>query len=489
MGWIDRLLGRAPVIETPVVAAVREAAPVRGVMVDADEAGWRRLSHSKRDLEPLTHARSLELAYYAWERNRLANRLIELPLAYLLAGGVRIEVDDPQTQEWIDQFWEDPISRWDLRLVDRVRELHLFGEQVFRLFINPVSGHIRVAGIDPHKVVEVITDPDNSEMVIAIKVRETAPVADEKVFRAVINCAETELGPRAQALRASLTAGDVVFWRINGLSAGARGRSDLLSAVDWADVYEELLFGELDRATTARTVMWDCTVTGADEDELRKRAATVPPPKGNSVRFHNENETWASVSPELAAADFSATTRTLLTNILGGSTIPGHWYGDGGDVNRATASEMADPSLKVMSLRQETLKALLGDLAVTVIRSRLAAVGRLPADGVLPPLLRPKVIMPELTSRDVSRYSAALQQLVAASSIAVDRDLLTRESAVALIALVAEQLGLEIDVSAELAAVDKAAAAAASADLFPGVQEAPQAAAPADTPAAPAPAL
>lgn len=35
-----------------------------------------------------------DMALYLWEANLLANRLIELPVAYLLAEGVRLTVKD-----------------------------------------------------------------------------------------------------------------------------------------------------------------------------------------------------------------------------------------------------------------------------------------------------------------------------------------------------------------------------------------------------------
>lgn len=465
MSWWKRMLGRQAAAPQPVA----EAAPPRGptgTVIDDDDWQYRRLTQSTRDLVPMTQRRSIELAYYCWERNRLANRLIELPLAYLLAGGVSLQCEDQEAQNWLDEFWRDPISRWDMRLVDRVRELHLFGEQALRIFTNETSGHMRVSGIDPSLIADVITDPDNAEQPIGIKV--SSPGGEERTYRVIINADETVLGEAAQKLRRDMVHGDVVFWRINGLTAGARGRSDLLSAVDWCDVYEELLFGEADRATLLRTVLWDCEITGASEDDLKQRAKSAPPPKGNSTRYHNENEKWSVSSPNLSAADFSGTTRTLLTNILGGSTLPGHWYGDGGDVNRATASEMGDPAVKVLSLRQETLKALLEDLAVTVIRSRLKATGRVVPD-MLPPELQPRAVMPELTAKDVSRYAQAFQQLVASVIAALSQHLLTEETALSLLALVASQLGLEIDVKTELDNARKEADQAASSDLFPGI--------------------
>ena len=95
MGVFKRMLeavGYAPAADTttptPAPQPVREAAAVQGDRDDA--AGWRRLSGdglasmNERDLEPMAQDRMQKLAEYLWQSNLLANRLVELPLAYLL---------------------------------------------------------------------------------------------------------------------------------------------------------------------------------------------------------------------------------------------------------------------------------------------------------------------------------------------------------------------------------------------------------------------
>ena len=100
--------GRAPELAPAGETAMREAA---GTSIDNDEDQWRRLTgHSNRDLSPLTQTRMQELSLYLWESNPLANWLIEIAVAYLLAEGVRPSVDDKQAQGWLDSFWDDRLS-------------------------------------------------------------------------------------------------------------------------------------------------------------------------------------------------------------------------------------------------------------------------------------------------------------------------------------------------------------------------------------------
>ncbi|NYZ17056.1 hypothetical protein HL658_31320 [Azospirillum sp. RWY-5-1] len=467
MGVFDpflRLMAAAfPPAVVPAGRPMREAA---GAAADPDDEDgtWRPVgADTARDLSPITQERMQRIAAWAWERNRLANRLIELPLAMLLAEGWTLECDDADAQGWLDAFVRDPINRLDRRFKQYARELALFGEQCWRVYGNEVSGAIRLGYVDPGAIEAVVTDPDNVAQPIGVVVRKRS--GDRRVYRVILPGDDADLfGEGARALRAGMTGGDCFFFRVNGLVAGKRGRSDLLSAVDKCDAYDEMLFGEIERGELQRHVLWDVTLTGADQAECDRRAANLPPPRARTVRVHNENEAWQAVVPQLAAGDADTALRTLRNDILGGASLPEHWYGSGGDVNRATALAMGDPTYKVLTDRQNELKAILEEVGTYVVWRRAAALGRAadPAD----PALRVRAVFPDLVTRDVAAMAAALGQVVGAAAGGVSQGLLSRETAVRLIALVATQLGQKIDAAAELAKAEKEEAAAAEDDVY-----------------------
>lgn len=445
----------------PTAAPLREAA---GGSIDPadDEDGWRPVGgDSTRDLTPVTQRRMQQLAVWAWERLRIANRLVELPLAFLLAEGWRLEADDPDAQRWLDEFVRDPINRLERNFKGYARELALFGEQCWRVFENEVSGAIRLGYVDPASIEAVITDPDNVACPIGVVVQKAS--GKRRVYRVIYTGADDELfGEGARRLRSGMTDGDCFFFRVNGLVQGRRGRSDLLSAVDKCDAYDAALFGEVDRAELQRSVLWDVTVEGADQKEIDERARKIGPPRPRTVRVHNEREKWSAVVPNFNAADAGEALRTLRNDVLGGSTIPEHWYGSGGDVNRATAGEMGLPTFKVLTDRQAELKAILEEVGGYVVWRRATALGR----GIDPfdPAYRVRAVFPDLAPRDVASTAAALAQVVAAAAAAVSQNLLTRATAVKLIALVAAHLGASIDAADELARAEDEAAAAAERD-------------------------
>ena len=436
---------------------LREAAPSIGVTIDADEDNWRPLTgDTKRDLSPVSQQRMRDMALYLWESNLLANRLIELPLAYILAEGVSLRCKNEDNQKTLTRFWKDPINQMDIKLVKKVRELAIYGEQCYPTFVNEHSGHVRLGYLDPALIETVVIDPDNPEQPIGIvTTKDRKGVA--RRYRVIVNGPDDELfTKRTQEIRASFDDGEAFYFTINDLSNGRRGRSDLLAQIDWLDGYDQFLFGELDRSSFLRAFLWDVTLKGATPEEVKKRASEITAPNPASVRVHNDGEEWNAVSPNLGAADSEGTARLFRNHVLGGSTVPEHWFGGGGDVNRATAGEMGDPTFKMFSMRQKFLKYVLETIGFYVLRQHELATDQGEPDPEDDDFAV-EAEFPELTSRDTAKYAQALPQVISAAAVAVTNKFISIKTAIRLINSIAERLGVEIDAETELnSALDEA---------------------------------
>lgn len=449
--------------------AFREAA---GRTVDDDDEGWRSLTgDAGRDLSPLSQARMQDAALYLWDGNLIANRIIELPLAYLLAEGVSLRVpsEEADAQRVLDRFWKDPINAMDLKLAKKVRELALFGEQCWPVFVNEVSGHVRLGYLDPTEIATVVTDPDNREQPIGI-VTTKDKKGQARRYRVIVNGPDAELfTQRTQAIRESFDDGECFYFTVNDLSLSRRGRSDLRAMADWVDGYDQFLFGELERYNFLRAFMWDVELTGATQEEVNARAKQIKPPRSGSVRVHNESEKWNAVSPDLQAGDTSEGARMFRNHVLGGATTPEHWFGGGGDVNRATGDSMSEPTFKIYSMRQQAIKYMLESVGRYCIRQNILA-----EDGNEPEWddrrLAVEAVFPEMTARDTTKYAAALQQVAAACSLLIDKGLLSVEMAMRVVASVAERLGVKIDPAAELKKANTARNKQAEDDVFMGAE-------------------
>lgn len=443
-------------------AAFREAA---GTTIDPDEDQWRRLTgNSQRDLTPLTQVRMQKIAHYLWEQNLLGNRLIELPVAYLLAGGVKLSVDDPENQKVLDRFWKDPINEMDLKLPKKVREMAIFGEQVWPAFVNDADGMVRLGYLDPARIETVVKDPDNPEQTIGIVTTKNKRGLARR-YRVIINGEEDVFTTRTQGIRQGFTDGEAFYFPVNDLSSGTRGRSDLLAQADWLDAYDQFMFGEIERYDMLRAFIWDVTLTGATPEKVSQRAKEIAAPKPGSVRVHNAEEAWKAETPDMKAVDTAAGARLFRNHVLGGATMPETWFGGGGDVNRATAAEMNEPTFKIYSMRQRYWKHILESVA----RYVLLKAHEKNAQGAIDwsdPKWEVVAEFPELSVKDTSKYAAALAQVASACVQAISAKLMTRGYAVKLIGAVAAQLGVETDPEQELIDAQEEAQTIAEEDVF-----------------------
>lgn len=472
-GLLDRPAAspQAPAPATPPAApaAFREAA---GVTVDSDEDQWRPVGASReKNLDPITFERACKRSLYLWQTNPLANRIIELPLAYLLGKGVRLKSGDPEAQAVLDAHWNDCINRWAVKLEKRIRELLILGEQCWPVFVGD-NGFVRVGYLDPRNIEKVVMDPDNAEQPIGVVARTSRP-GRKKRYRVLINGPEQAFTARTQEIRTTFTDGDCFYARINDLCNSERGRGDLVAMIDWLDGYDEFLYGELERADFMRSFSWDVTLKGADQTLVDQRAKQIQAPRPGSVRVHNENELWTAVTPDLQAADGNTAARLMRNHILGGGTVPEHWYGGAADVNRATGESMAEPTQKILEMRQTAIGHVLVEVGAFVLRADWQLLdGSEPTKDQASILNALSVEWPEMTSRDTSRYAAALVQVITACTQAIDSGLLTEKTTLALIAVIAAQLGVDIDPAEELEKAREVLAArgGSKGDLFPGTQ-------------------
>lgn len=437
-------------VAAPAPAPTRESTPA-GTFADEDK-GWTNLSgRARRDLAPMAQEQMQRLAAYLWEANMLANRLVELPVAYLLAEGVTISCANPERQGWINAWWNDPINKLALRLPEYVRDLGLFGELCIPVYTNDVNGHVRHGYLDPSLIDDVMTDPGNPAQQIGVRTKKDE-AGTQRQFRVVVRADDAEVfAPAARAARATYSDGDAFYFRVNGFAAGRRGRSDLMAQMDFLDAYDEFMFDSMDRASDLDAYVWDVTLEGATPETVAERASEIQRPGRNSVRVHNSQEKWEALSPGINAADRSEAARLFRNHALGGATIPEHWFGGGGDVNRAAAAEMGDPFFKMATMRQTVLRHMLVEMASYVLWQRAKAAGQTPDWG--DEGWRVTVQFPDLVTRDVAKLTSALQQVVAAAAAAVTQKLITRKTAIALIAQAAKRLDITIEPDEELAAV------------------------------------
>lgn len=500
MGLFDRLMpGRAQTHAAQAeVAALRrqveslqeDAGGMWAATYDPDanlpasgggSAYYRRLSASRRDLDSMTQERMLAVAFFLYESNPLAKRILEMTRDFILGDGAALEsaADDPSDkdaqQSVLDRFWTDPYNRLDLKLFDKVLELGLYGELCLPVAVNPKDGHVRLGYLDPADIVAVITDPQNAEIAQAVATRVPGSATERRYYRVIHvdeNPAsvafgrmvgveqsrdglplETIVDPEAGAYgRGVEMAGACFLFRVNKVSNARRGRSDLLALADWIDALDQVLFGEVDRALLLKNFVWDVTIQGADDTAIKQYLKNNTAPKPGSVRAHNEKVQWQAVTPDLKVVDAQIGVDILLSYAATGAGLPKTWLNGLMDANRATASEMSEPAFKRLAARQRYVRYLL-ELVGTFVLDQAELAGRLPRRANEPGTVRPvawalRATLPELRQRDITSAATAMSSTVSALVAALTENLLDVETAQDVLALLIGQFGIDVDLQA-----------------------------------------
>ena len=437
---IEKLAG--DLIEGKVRDQVRaRLAEAGSPLTDRDiESGFRRLTDSDvKELSGLDQDRMLQLAYVLFDTNLLASRMVKWTRDFVLGEGVQYEIKDEKVKAVVDEFREDPINLWDLKLEKKVLELGLYGEQCWPAFVNKETGLVRLGYLDPSRIDKAITDPDNVETVIGIRTKRIK--GKHRYYKTLLLEDETQyLGKAAQEQRKKFKDGECFFFAINNVSNSPRGRSDLLTLIDWLDAYEGFLFGEMERHDFMKTFVWDVLLKGADQKMIDDFVRRTRPPKPGSLRVHNENEEWKPVSPDLKSYDAAAAGKTYRNHMLGGAGFPEHWFGGGGDVNRATAAEMGTPTFKTLTQRQNTVKYII-EYVLRYQVGQAVLIGRIKKDADL----TVTVSMPEMVSKDLVQTATAVSQVGQALYFAVEKKWLSNEDARKVYLNLLVQLGTGID--------------------------------------------
>ena len=355
-------------------------------------------------------------------------------------------------------------------------QLFGFGEQCYPAFVREADGRVRLGYIDPQSIEEVIKHPENSledwavvvqknmrgaytsEKMVYRIIREAEDFSDgEEVISAeyagkLVTHKQAAIQPWEEKMLASYDVaeydGSCFYIKVNAVSNGRRGMSDLLQVGDWIDQADDVLFSLADREQFAGYFSFDVTLTGASDEQVRTRAKELranPPEKG-SVNTHNDSEKWQMFAPYLKQGGSIETFRAVLGLILGGMGFPVHWYGYGDDANRATATAQSDPTTKSLEHDQGIIR----DMFIYMCQF---AADQAEIAGAYSPDEDTNDIrfqLPEVTTRDLSRITASMQALTISLVNGVDAGWITQDTAAEAFAKLLGEMDIQVNAADEL---------------------------------------
>ncbi len=433
-----------------------------GMMIDPDDYLYRRLTQAQRELPPIIQERALRLVWSLYESNPLAHGIVEMEKDYIVGKGFTTHSANEDVQKVIDKHWEDGQNNWSIKQHDRVRDLCLYGEGLYLAFTNDGDGMVRIASVDPIQIRSVYTDPENVEQVQTIvcnpfkRVSSGGFSTSDRFYRVIHEDTDPAsdtygylVGARPGEVFQPLTSkktyaydGSCFFFAINKVTGAVRGRSDLLSVIDWLDAYDQILFNFVDRTLLMNSFVWDVTIQDATRAQLMEwRREHSAAPKSGTVNVHNQNEKWEAVSPTFQRAEFEVQQKTLKAQILAAVGMPPHWFGEQ-EANRATAIEQNSPALKRLESRQLYIQYVVHFVLQYQIDQAILH-GKLDK----PPVDEPyafEVSTPRMGSKDLSQASTSMLAVTQALTIALSAGLVDLVEARRIFVELAKELGADI---------------------------------------------
>jgi hypothetical protein len=457
---VSSLVGRRPALTSPALREVaspelldlplrREAVEERRVaegltlsptagMIDSDDYSFRRLSSGqkfkRRDLAPMQQDRMLEIAWYLWESNPFARRLITAMTDLVVGEGVGFEAEDPKLQEAGDKVWNHYVNKLGERARELTDALSLNGELILPVGLNDVTGIPTIGFIDPYQVDDVETRVDNILVPEFIRLKKQPGEAEGARIKII---APNPINGRLE--------GECFYFAINKLPNSVRGRSDFLPLADWLDMFDQYMFSEVERVRLLSAFVWDFEMKDATPEQIATRIAQIGTPQPGSMFGRNQNEKLEAIAPTLNASDRSETARLLTIHIVGSLGMPLSWFG-WPDSNRATLEGQNDVAMKTPAARQKQIGGFLNLIVRYGIEQQRAA------NPVLFKALASEkfaVTMPEIQAKDISRVAAGLGQVITAMDTAMSNRTMSRRVATVIQLALTKHLGSGFDFKAD----------------------------------------
>lgn len=411
----------------------------------ADEIGWRLLTgNNARELPMMNYDRQQQVAYWLYKTNPMAGWMIDCMVAFVTTDGLPFSCESDDVKEILTTFWER--NRLPLRFSKYVGELGIFGNIVLTAHVAEQTGRVKLGYIDPGLIQTTITDPEDVQTKIGMVLKATDTRAG-RTLRIILDAdTEEDLSPAAKNMREQWTE-RCFYFSVNDLSSELLGTSDLFAVADHLEVYEQFIFDSAEKWAEFNSFWTDVEVNGATNEELEKNKKNYLPPKSGGSFVHNEKVKMTSVSPDLKAPDAEKAARLARNHILSARSYPEHWYGGGGDINRATAAEMDAPTLKALEKRRAIVQAMLSTVFDFAIAEALNA--RYLTVNDEEEAYNYELQSPNLVDKDVAKLASMLTQVATSLTVAQNNGWITTEQAARMYAFCASMIGFTYDADEE----------------------------------------
>lgn len=337
----------------------------------------------------------------AWRVNPIARRIVRVIRSFIIGKGLTITSDDKYTNDWLQQWWNDPLNDFK-KNVKRWKEEDTRTGNLFFLFTVQENFDTHIRAVAAENIEDIITTENDIE-------QETAYTKANEIG--------DDNWPAYQA--GSDQKSFMMHFASNQPVGSPWGEPDLAPLLVWIGRYSSWLEDRV-RLNKFRTAfMYVISGQYENEAERQKREAylNANPPKSGSVLVLNRNngEAWGILSARLDAFDANTDGIAIKKMVAAGIGQPMHWFAEPEDSTRTTAEAAGTPTFRTLEEEQD-------DFFNTIIRlAQVALTIKARHDKKIKPEAAIKVKGPDITERDNATLALALGRAYPALSELFDR--------------------------------------------------------------------
>lgn len=378
MGWRDRVLERLFGVE------IRRRVDLARRETDAGfGAGSRSLTSGERDRFAYDRVEMLRQAIEAWRVNPLARRIVELTTQYVVGGGISVTCKHPATADFLRRFWNHPLNRMPVRLVEWCDELTRTGN-LFVLLSTDEAGMSYVRALPAADIDRIESRPNDIEQALRFYPKPGIENPDPPPFTAYDSerpqgCA-SETGRDEGRFQAVM-----LHYAINRPVGAQWGESDLAPVLRWLARYANWLEdrARLNRFRTAFLYVVRARFASEAERITRQQSLNANPPGPGSILVTDESESWDVISPKLESQDAGSDGLALKKMIASGAGLPLHFLAEPESATRTTAEAAGGPTYRHFEQRQQFFLWMVEDLLRATLQRRSLVERRVEPDAVI----------------------------------------------------------------------------------------------------------
>ena len=299
----------------------------------------------------------IEASLMAWRENPLARRIVNLQTQYVIGDGITIECEDEKALQVIEDFWNHPLNRMDIRIAEWCDELTRTGN-LFIIVSSDLAGNSFVRAVPATAVQNIETAANDYEQALWFEYNENDQLS--MIHMDAEKAAMPTLEPR------------MLQFTVNRPIGAKLGEPDLAPVLVWLQRYSGWLE---DRARlnhyrnsflfTVKTKLQSEQQRIERQNQLNQRALSP-----GSILVTNDSEEWDILSAKLESNDAAEDGLALKKQIAAGVGIPLHFLAEPESQNKVSAEAAGGATYRTFEQRQQVFLWIIEQVLRSVLRRR-----------------------------------------------------------------------------------------------------------------------